>query len=192
MELFFFIILAIIFFGIFGDGKKRKVKPQSSTVLSPAGVRETSQQNDNDYPRDWKNYEAAERGEQSGMQDDLDPSALFRMSKDRVERAQKLARKAAASKLSSHASRETASIRKQADNVQSFDTTAKSARNGSLPAAKQPPLVRDMNLSRSLFLSGGRGNIFGERQKKSFGLKSILGVLGLGVVGLYLVRVLGT
>ena len=174
MELFFFIILAIIFFGIFGDSKKQKSKLKASSILSPKNGSRSSQQSREDYPRDWKSYEDAERGQQSGMQDDVNYEAIYKLSKDRIG----LARKAASEKLS--------------DSLQSFDTTAKNTQTGGAHVAKQPPLVRDMNMSRKLFLSGGRGNTFGEREKKNFGVKTILGVMALAVTGIYLLGALSS
>lgn len=181
MELLFFIILAIIFFGIFGDGEKHKSKQKrksrSRAALSPKAISGASGRADENYPRDWKNYEAAERSEHAGMQDDVDPTELYKISKDRIDRA----RKVAAGKLS--------------DSLQSFETTTKTARNlrsSGVYVAKQPPLVRDMNLSRKLFLSGGRSTIFGERQKKSFGFKTILGLVGLAIIGLHMFGALGS
>lgn len=183
MEFLFFIILGIILLVIFGDNKKQKAKPKPSSVLSPkqprpilspkSGMRPLLQANENQQ-NVWKNYEAAEQGEQGGMQDDLDPTAFYKISKDRID----LARKAASEKLS--------------DSLQSFETTAKNKQASGAYVAKQPPLVRDMNLSRKLFLSGGRSNIFGERQKKSLGIKTILSVVGLAVIGLYLLGALGS
>ena len=111
------------------------------------------------------------------MQDDVDPTELYKISKDRIDRARKIA----AGKLS--------------DSLQSFETTTKTARNlrtSGVYVAKQPPLVRDMNLSRKLFLSGGRSTIFGERQKKSFGFKTILGLVGLAIIGLHMFGTLGS
>ena len=123
------------------------------------------------------------------MQDDLDPSALYKISKERVERA----RKAAASKLSYSGLPTTKDKSKHSgSNLQSFETTAKNAQMQGGYVAKQPPLVRDMNVSRKLFLSGGRGNTFGERQKNVFGFKSIMGVVGLGVVAVYLIGALSS
>lgn len=177
MEFFFFIVVAMIFFSSFGKRKKQKNNPNTSLfispkkatpVLSPKSVIQPFQPSNINHKSGWENYEAAERNEQAGMQDDLYPTEFYKVSKDRLN----LARKAAAGKLS--------------DSLQSFETTAKNARPSGAYVTKQPPLVRDMNLSRKLFLSGGSRNIFGERQKKSFGIKTILGVVGLTVIGLYM------
>lgn len=189
MDFLIFLIAAIIFFSFFGGKKKKKTKRQPRPqpqrqprpVLSPRGVNQPVQWGSQSQPRIQKNYETVEQG----AQNDSDANALYKLSKERLDRAQKLARKAAAAKLS-HKGLPTTG-----DDLQSFETTAKNTQMGSGHVAIQPPLVRDMNVSRKLFLSGGRGNTLGERQKKTFGLKAIFSVVGLGLTAFYLIGVLG-
>jgi len=52
----------------------------------------------------------------------------------------------------------------------------------------QPPLVRDMNLQRRIFLSGAGNRIFGEREKTRGGTKTLLVFVVLGVLAAYILN----
>lgn len=175
MEFFFFIVFLAVVFALIRGEKKTALKSMSSAVPTPEDVTDFANRRGESYPRDWKTYEEAEKG--AGMQEDLDPTALYRMTKARLNKVQTHA----AEKLS-YEGLPTVKGRKTPKTPQSLRLQR---------SLRQPPLMRDMNLSRKLFLSGGRGDVFGERQKKRFSSKTILGSLGLGVIALYLIRVLG-
>lgn len=186
MELFFFMLFLFIVFGVMG-GDKRKAKAKSRLQNSQGGQGSSAT---DDFPSDWSRYEANERGE--GMQEDLDPSKLYEVSKARIEAAQQTARNVAASRLSYTGLPKISPKKLLNDNVQRFETTAKNKKAKARDpfAMDQPPLIRDMNLARRLFLSGGRNNTFGEREKKSNG-KTLLGFVVLGVLAFYLAHAIG-
>ena len=153
-------------------GADKKTKPQKATRKLRSGGRDD--EDTSAYPSSWKAYEQAERGE--GMQDDLDPSRLYEVSKARLESA----RKSAAQKLSYSGLPTTRSPRPK-NKGRTLDVP-------DLLSKGQPPLVRDMNLQRRVFLSGGRNNTFGERQKSRFDTKTLLVLLVLGIVAAYILR----
>jgi len=170
VEFFVFILFLFLVFGLLGGEKKPKAR-KKTRALRAGGRNEDKSQ---DYPQSWKNYEAAERSE--GMQDDPDPSRLFDVSKAKLEKA----RAAAAGKLSYEGlpTAPSAPLKNKGRTIASHNPSA----------AHQPPLVRDMNLQRRIFLSGGRNTIFGERGKKGGGVKTLLGFAVLGAIALFLAR----
>jgi hypothetical protein len=170
MEFLFFIFLLFIVFGLLGGENRKKTKSRLRQMEQASDTRDIG--GAGDYPSSWRNYEATEANVNDGMQDDLDPSALFEVSKARLERAGRSARKAAAAKIAYESlpkpSNMSSKTRKMETSI-TIDT-------------KQPPLIRDMNLSRRRFLSGGRGHVFGERQKSGGGGKSLLSFIVLGLI----------
>lgn len=170
MEFFVFLVIILFIFALIGSEKKPK--PAKVTRNLRAGGRGDASAEG--YPSSWQSYEEAERGE--GMQDDLDPSKLYEVSKARLETARK-----AAAKTLSYKGLPTATL-PRAKNKGRVIETSNSLSKG------QPPLLRDMNLQRRIFLSGGRNNTFGERQKTRGGTKTLLVFSVLGVVAAYILR----
>lgn len=163
MEFFVFIVFLMIVFGILNGEKRAKANSAGQNTQDTSNTR---------------------GGQARGMQDDIDPRALYKVSKDRIEAA----RKSAAEKL----------VYKGLPTIIPKATLIPKAKNkgrdiaGGLSLSKgQTPLIRDLNLQRRLFLSGGRNNTFGEREKKRLGGKTLLGFVVLGVVLFYLVNASG-
>ena len=170
MEFLFFIFLLFIVFGLLGGENRKKTKSRLRQMEQASDTRDIG--GAGDYPSSWKNYEATEANVNDGMQDDLDPSALFEVSKARLERAGRSAHKAAAAKIAYEGLPKSANLSSKTRKMETSITID----------TKQPPLIRDMNISRRLFLSGGRGHVFGERQKSGGGGKSLLSFIVLGLI----------
>jgi len=168
MEFFVFLIFLLFVFGLLSGEKK--AKPEKKTRLLRAGGRDEG----DSYPESWKSYEQAERDE--GMQQDLDPSKLYEVSKARLDTA----RKKAAQKLSYQG----------LPTVKTPDRKNKGRRIDVDPLSPsgQPPLIRDMNLQRRIFLSGAGNRIFGEREKTRGGTKTLLVFVVLGVLAAYILN----
>ncbi len=172
MEIFALLIFIFLIFGLLGGEKK--TKPETKTRRLNAGGRANEGA---DYPSSWKNYEQAERGE--GMQDDLDPSQLYAVSKARLETAHKKAAQAL-----SYQGLPTVKMPRAKNKGRSIKSGRDNMSAKFSPG--QPPLVRDMNLQRRIFISGAGHRIFGEREKTRGGTKTLLVFVVLSVLAAYI------
>ena len=182
MEFFIFMLFLFVVFGILGGEKKKKAKPGPTA--------------------DWSQYDG-DAASVSGRDDSFENETEFEQSEGLSETLFHLS-KARAAKVNREAAAKLdyeGLAQARRDSVQRFQTTAQTRRaknktrrakktknQSGAAAADQAPLVRDMNMQRRLFLSGGSKNTFGERETKRGGGKSVFVFAVFGVLALYIAR----